>query len=280
MSEIELRNQPTLAEKQQYAQALATAGMLPPQYKKQPGNVLLAVELGESLGIPTVQAINSIHVIEGKPSASAALISALVRRAGHKFRVTGDDKHATAEIIRNDDPEFTYSVTWTLERARRAGLLSGKDNWEKYPAAMLKARATTEVARDACQDVLMGVQYTPEELGAVVDEEGNPVNGGTPPPVARPATTGQPVEPAQAQTEPVPPVQDVDYMDALDNAHTTDAVIQIVQAMQSDGISSDDERMVTARQLWTALKEQETENAGGGPVDVVEEEPQTEPVQG
>lgn len=161
-------------DKMQYAQALAQASLLPKQYQRNPGNVLLAVELGESLGIPPIQAINTVHVIEGKPSASAALISMLVRRAGHQLRIKGDDKSATAEIVRHDDPEFTYSVTWDMERARNAKV-TGKDNWLKYPAAMLKARATTEVARDACQEALMGVQYTPEELGATVDQDGNVV---------------------------------------------------------------------------------------------------------
>lgn len=162
-------------DKMQYAQALAQASLLPKQYQRNPGNVLLAVELGESLGIPPIQAINTVHVIEGKPSASSGLISALVRRAGHTLRVKGNDQSATAEIVRSDDPDFTYSVTWDMGRARNAGV-TGKDNWKKYPAAMLKARAITEVARDACQEALMGVQYTPEELGAVVDEEGNVVD--------------------------------------------------------------------------------------------------------
>lgn len=161
-------------DKMQYAQALAQASLLPKQYQRNPGNVLLAVELGESLGIPPIQAINTVHVIEGRPSASAALISMLVRRAGHQLRIKGDDKSATAEIVRYDDPEFTYSVTWDMERARNAKV-TGKDNWSKYPAAMLKARAITEVARDACQEALMGVQYTPEELGATVDQDGNVV---------------------------------------------------------------------------------------------------------
>lgn len=161
-------------DKMNYAQALAQASLLPKQYQRNPGNVLLAVELGESLGIPPIQAINTVHVIEGKPSASAALISMLVRRAGHQLRIKGDDKSATAEIVRHDDPEFTYSVTWDMERARNAKV-TGKDNWSKYPAAMLKARAITEVARDACQEALMGVQCTPEELGATVDQDGNVV---------------------------------------------------------------------------------------------------------
>jgi hypothetical protein len=164
----------SLPEKMQYAKALAASGMLPGQYRQQPANLLYALEYAESLGLHPMAAITGIHVIEGKPSASAALISALVRRAGHKLRVRGNDQEAVAQIIRADDPEFTYEVVWTLARAEQAGL-ARKDVWKKYPAAMLKARAITEVARDACEEALSGMHYTPEELGANVDADGEPV---------------------------------------------------------------------------------------------------------
>lgn len=177
----------TLPEKMKYAEALASANLLPRAYQKQPGNVLLAMELGDAMGIPAIQAINDVHVIEGKPSASANLIGAMVRKAGHKLRVNGDDTYATAQVIRADDPDFTFEVTWTLDRAKTAGLLTGKGNWSKYPAAMLKARAITEVARSACPDALYGVTYTPEELGAVVTEDGDPVANPNPAPVRQQA---------------------------------------------------------------------------------------------
>jgi hypothetical protein len=174
MTEVAQRQAGPLAEKMQYAKALASASLLPSVYREKPGNVLLAMELGDALGLATITAINQVNVIDGKPSSSAALISALVRRAGHRLRVTGDDTHAVAEIIRADDPKFPFRAEWTLERAKRAGLL-GKGAWITYPAAMLKARAITECARDACQEALFGMQYTSEELGADVDEDGTPV---------------------------------------------------------------------------------------------------------
>jgi hypothetical protein len=172
-----------------FAQLLSDADLLPRQFVGKPANVLYAVEYGRTLGITPVAAITGIHVIEGKPSASSGLIGALVRQAGHKLRVKSDGMTwATAQIVRSDDPDFTYECTWNLQRAEQAGLLQIKDGkpfardrngkpatWEKYTAAMLKARAITEVARDACEDVLFGLHYTPEELGAVVNQDGEPV---------------------------------------------------------------------------------------------------------
>lgn len=157
-----------------YAKALSDANLLPRSYQKNPANVLWAVEYARTLNLTPIAAMAGVHVIDGKPSASSALISALVRRAGHKLRVTGDSKSATATIVRSDDPEFTFSVTWTFQMAKDAGL-TGKAVWKAYPDAMLKARAITAVARDACQEALFGLLYTPEELGATVDGDGNPI---------------------------------------------------------------------------------------------------------
>ena len=161
-----------------YARALADSGLLPAAYRRNPANVLWAVEYGEMLGLPPMAAMTGVHVIEGKPTASAGLISGLVRQAGHKLRVWGSSKSATCEIIRSDDPEHTFSVTWTLKRnaddhpsAEEADLL-GKKVWKQYPASMLKSRAITQCARDACEEVLYGLHYTAEELGAEVDEDG------------------------------------------------------------------------------------------------------------
>lgn len=169
--------------KLQYAQELANSGLLPAAFRRQPANVLYALEYGEMLGLSPMAAITGIHVIEGKPTASAGLISALVRRAGHKLRVKGNATTATCQIIRSDDPDYTYEVTWTL-RANKDGNpsaeaadLLGKKVWKQYGASMLKARAITQCARDACEEALFGLHYTAEELGAEVDEEGNVVQG-------------------------------------------------------------------------------------------------------
>lgn len=157
-----------------FARALADGNLLPRSYQKNPANILYAMEYARTLGITPIAAMMGVHVIDGKPSASSALISALVRRAGHKLRITGDATSATATIVRSDDPEYTFSVTWTIDEAKQAGL-AGKAVWKAYAPAMLKARAITAVARDACQEALFGLIYTPEELGATVDGDGNPI---------------------------------------------------------------------------------------------------------
>lgn len=178
-----------IKSKWEYCQALAKADLLPGQYIGKPGNIFMAVEVGEALGLPPMIAILNTHFIKGRPGNSASIIAALVRRAGHTLRIKGDSEKATCQIIRSDDPEFTYEVTWTIDRAKQAQLLSKSGSlWLLYPDAMLKARAITECARDACQEVLSGMGHTPEELlspgpddapsivvqASIIDEEPRP----------------------------------------------------------------------------------------------------------
>ena len=167
MTDLVPANDATLAsidQKIYYSQTISASNLLPEAYRGRPENVLIAVETGAALGIPAIQALNSINVIKGKAAMSADLMASLVRRAGHKLRITQDGMSVTADLIRADDPDFTFTVTWDQQKATTAGLW-GRGQWNAYPDQMLRARAITEVCRQGASDALMGVIYTPDELG-------------------------------------------------------------------------------------------------------------------
>ena len=229
----------SLPDMVRYANELANANLLPGQYRRQPANVLYAMEYGRTLGITPLAAITGIHVIEGKPSASAALISGLVRQAGHKLRVRVENgqggPHAIATIHRADDPEFEFRAEWDMQRARDAGL-ANKDVWRKYPQAMLKARAITEVARDACEEVLFGLHYTPEELDANVGEDGVPVNAEVQQLRRVQSGEGDPwATPGPDAEQPQTAAQGRDYLHEAHQAADADTVRRIWREAQADG---------------------------------------------
>lgn len=124
-----------------------------------------------------MQSLNSIHVIEGKPSMSPELMRALVARAGHRI----DVKEASADKVtlwgKRCDNESEATVTWTMEDAKMAGL-AGRGAWKTYPRAMLLARATSELCRMVFADVVAGLSYTDEEVSSVagVDWEETPID--------------------------------------------------------------------------------------------------------
>lgn len=164
-TEIQHRTQDQLVEQMEWSKAMAQGDILPRQYRGNPANLMFACEYADALGIPRINALTSIHVIDGKPTASADLIAGLVRKAGHKLRVEGDDTYATAQIIRADDPTYEPTpVRWDEAKARKAGKWGSKGPWTNYPGAMLRSRAITEAARMWASDALFGVIYTAEEL--------------------------------------------------------------------------------------------------------------------
>lgn len=170
MTDIVKHDPNALVAKMDYAKSLSHSNLLPKSYQGNPANLLFALEYAEALGVQPIHAITSIHVINGKPAASADLIAATIRKAGHTLRVEGDDTYAVARLTRADDKDYTFEARWDMDKARKAGLNTA--TWKAYPGAMLRSRAITEVGRMGASDALFGVIYTPEELGAEVDGAG------------------------------------------------------------------------------------------------------------
>lgn len=178
-----------IGNKVEYAQTLSHSGLLPKHFQGNPANLLYAIEFAEALGMKPIHAITSVHVINGKPSASADLIGTMVRRAGHRLRVTGDDTYAEATLIRNDDPDFEFKARWDIARAKQANL--NTPTWKAYPGAMLRSRAITEVCRAGAPDAMHGIQYSTEELESL---------GGAPKAAPSPAFAALQDEPVDTAT--------------------------------------------------------------------------------
>lgn len=155
----------TMADQWNFANTVAQGTLLPTAYRNSPANVLIAVGLGTSMGLSPAESLYRINVIQGKPTASAELIAAQVRKAGHKLRIAKDEaaQSVTATVVRCDDPDYPISVTRDRAWAEAMGLAS-KDNYVKQPMTMLTWRAITAAAREACPEALYGVAYTPDEM--------------------------------------------------------------------------------------------------------------------
>jgi hypothetical protein len=199
MSKEIARTQDHLNEMMNWSRAMSQGNLMPRQYQGNPANLMFAAEYADALGISRIHVLTSIAVINGRPSPSADLMSAMVRQHGHKLRVTGDDTYAEAVLIRSDDPDFEYTARWDEAKARKAGLWGNKGPWSLYPGAMLRARAISEVVRMGASDVMAGGIYTPEEVGAVVDESGQVVEQPTQYQATRQAPAQQQDNSAQAR---------------------------------------------------------------------------------
>lgn len=148
------------------AASLAKAqGFVPRAFLGQPHALMAAILTGSELGIGPMESLRSIHVIEGKPTLSAGLMLSLAIRAGVRHRWTEQsDKVATIELSREGFQPHTQS--FSMEDARLAGL-TGKQNWKRHPAAMLRARCLSNALRAFCPDVIGSNVYVEGEIEAV-----------------------------------------------------------------------------------------------------------------
>lgn len=162
-----------LGEVFRLASALARArGFVPKAYVGQPEAIAAAVLTGIELGIGPMEALRSLHVVDGKPCMAADFMLARAIRAGVRPQwLRSDAKEARIRLTRAGFEPM--ELAFTIEEAKGAKL-TNKDNWQRYPAAMLRARCVSAAMRAFCPDVLGSGIYTPEEMGAIVDEGGEP----------------------------------------------------------------------------------------------------------
>lgn len=131
---------------------------------------------GQELGMAPFAAMRAVHVIEGNATLSANTMAAMVKRSGKYDYEVGKKTAEGCEItyyeIRAGKRYKIGTETFDIDEARTAGLMN-KQNWVKYPKAMMFARCMSNGVRTYCPDVFSGMLvYTPDELGGAVDNSG------------------------------------------------------------------------------------------------------------
>jgi hypothetical protein len=179
------------------ADTLAKSNLLPTPLRNKPADVLVTLITGHELGLSPMQAVRGLHVIEGKAVMSADLTVALVmkRREVCEFFRLAQSSDSKAVYTTKRVGSEPVTLEWTIEQARTAGLAS-KQNWKNHPAAMLRARCASALARAVYPDLVLGV-YDPDET-----EEYRPTHAVTAPPPANGATVDAEFSPSTPEAAP------------------------------------------------------------------------------
>lgn len=147
----------------QLAERIARTDFVPKALQGNAEAVMACILTGHEVGIGAMQSLAKIHVIEGRPAMSAELMRALVLRDGHELWFEDVTNTKVTICGKRSGGEHVTRISWTMDDAKRAGL-EGRQNWRKFPRAMLEARATGELCRMIFADVLGGISYVKEEL--------------------------------------------------------------------------------------------------------------------
>jgi len=191
-----VREEMGLSDTLKLADTLAQSGYF--SDAKQAAQAAVKVLAGRELGFGPIASMTGIHIIQGRVAVGANLMASAVKRdPRYNYLVTNISDEGVTIAFFEGKAEIGQSV-FTVEDARRAGT----QNMGKFPRNMLFARAMSNGVKWFCPDVGNGqTMYTPEELGADVDDDGNIVNV-TPTVITRPepAQVTQPTEGEQGFT--------------------------------------------------------------------------------
>lgn len=138
---------------------------------KDASQAIVKVLAGREMGFGPIASMTGVNVIKGRIAVSANLIAAAIKRTDkYNFRIV-EHTDTACEIVFFENGKEVGRSRFTIADAKKAGI-GGGTNWQKYPRNMTFARAISNGAKWYCADIFGGPIYTPDELGAHVDEEG------------------------------------------------------------------------------------------------------------
>lgn len=181
------------------AKVYAGSNLVPEALRGKPEDVFLLLASARDLGLAPTIALRKMYVVDSQVTIAPALKMALVRMKGAgkiwKPRPQNPDgtwpdpdppvADPSRECIvygqRTDDDYIErVHIEWEqMEKVRygygRKYVLTEKDNWQNYPWRMLWWRAVTQLIDDLWPEIGFGL-YTPDEIGAMTDEDGRPID--------------------------------------------------------------------------------------------------------
>lgn len=156
----------TFDEAMRFADVMSKSNIVPKDYQGAPGNILVAIQWGSEIGLPPLQAMQNIAVINGRPSIWGDAMIALVRGSGKLEKIEewtegeGEDMVAYCTVKRKGEAETTREFSY--EDAKTAQLIGKQGPWRQYPKRMMQLRARGFALRDVFTDVLRGIHIAEE----------------------------------------------------------------------------------------------------------------------
>lgn len=148
----------------QIATMAVKSGLIPSAIRNVEAAAIIILK-GRELRLPPMVSFAYLYVVNGRPGCAAELLLAGIRQAYPTVSIQYIESSATACKIKVQRPGEDHfdEFSFTIEEAQKAGLAT-KDVWKNYPTDMLRARAITRMKRAKFPEVMMGLDYSVEEL--------------------------------------------------------------------------------------------------------------------
>lgn len=192
-------------EAMKFADLMAKSDLVPKDFKDKPGNILVAIQKGYEVGLSPMAALETIAVINGRASLWGDGMLGIVQGSTVYEWIDesqSSDTSGVCTVKRKGEPPYT--ATFSLEDAKRAGLLGKAGPWTSYTKRMLHMRARGFALRDKFADVLKGMIAAEEAM----DMQADVVRTEAPPPT--PSLKERLKEQLAGPATPEPPDRSVD----------------------------------------------------------------------
>ena len=139
--------------------------------------IFAIIQKAKSLKVNVMDALSGgLYFTNGKVGMSAEMMNTLIRSHGHSI-VKDPKSNDTVCILhgKRQDNGDTWTESFSIQDAKRAGIYNEKTPWGKYPRNMCFNRALSNLARQLFPDVIKGC-YEIDELKSFSDESKTPFN--------------------------------------------------------------------------------------------------------
>lgn len=155
------------------SKAINSSSFCPKEYRGKPFDILIAIQMGQDVGLKPLQALKNISVINGRPTLWGDGILAVVKSSGllEYCKEWQEDDTAYCEVKRKGE-SLPTKCSFSLEDAKKAKL-TGKATWTQYTNRMLKMRARAFALRDAFPDFLCGMESREEIMDYMEETKSN-----------------------------------------------------------------------------------------------------------
>lgn len=154
-----------LEEALKFADIMSKSDLVPKDFKDKPGNILVAIQKGLEIGLSPMAALESIAVINGRASLWGDALLGLVQVSPqYEWHNEAESVPTKGVCIVKRKGHEPHRVEFSIEDAKRAGLLGKSGPWQQYTARMLTLRARAFALRDKFADVLKGLSMAEEAL--------------------------------------------------------------------------------------------------------------------
>ena len=159
----------TMTDALAFAEMVSKTEFAPKDFRGKPEACLMAIQHGSEIGLSKMQSLQSIAVVNGRPTIygdaalAVCLASPVCEWITEDLTGDGDKMVATCSAQRRGYPKPIVS-TFSVADVKAAGLWAKGGPWSQYPKRMLAMRARGFALRNAFADVLRGL-VTSEEAG-------------------------------------------------------------------------------------------------------------------